>query len=223
MDAVILAAGKGERLDGITAPYHKPLLVVNGQSLISQSVRHALRFANRVVIVVAPENALPITQVLGLLSVSAIDIIVQPKPTGPGDALRRALRLCTQDETLVLMADNLLHADDVEKIAKAEDTNVIGVRTVYPSPDNERFTRYQPVHKVWVEKIPFNEDEQKAEALVWVGPIKVSTVEMRTALMLDRHIMESGEIPIGPYFNDLTDVKVEKVDAFDIGVPEALV
>jgi GTP:adenosylcobinamide-phosphate guanylyltransferase len=63
VDTVILAAGRGARLNGIAAPFHKPLLIVNGMPLIVQLVRAAhatFRGSDetaRVVVVVAPENA----------------------------------------------------------------------------------------------------------------------------------------------------------------------
>ena len=38
MDVVVLAAGKNERLEGVVAPYHKPLIVLNGRPLIKSLV-----------------------------------------------------------------------------------------------------------------------------------------------------------------------------------------
>ena len=222
MDAVILAAGKGERLDGIAAPYHKPLLVVNGKPLIRQCVDHVLDFADKIIIVAAPENALPISQVLSSdLLYENVEIIIQRKPKGPGDALMKGLNLASARETLVLMGDNVIHKGDVSKIAKQLAINVVGVATVPPTEENNRFTRLSG--DLWIEKTPFTTAEHGRDAIIWLGPIKVDTDEMYEALRSYKLPPDSNEIPIGHLFNNLHDVVTVPVEAFDIGVPEALV
>jgi hypothetical protein len=214
VDAVILAAGRGERLNGYTAPYHKPLLVVNGMPLINQAVDHALEVVQRVVVVVAPENAAPISQVLGD---RVVRMVVQRVPDGPNRALAIGAELCVTNRILVLMADNLLRHRDVEQcVVKEEEAAVIGIERV-PIDVAGRFTwrdkdgRWREghapePHEVWGQ---MGEDL----VVVWCGP-----------LVVYRGLIEPAERMIGPYLNRLVgkNPRLVECETFDIGVPEML-
>ena len=53
MEAVILAAGRGQRMEGLARPFYKPLLEVNGMSLVAYAVEYASASgAQRVTVVV---------------------------------------------------------------------------------------------------------------------------------------------------------------------------
>lgn len=240
MDSVILAAGKGSRLDGIMPPFHKPLLVVNGKPLIRQAVELAMRCVDgRVTVVVAPENALPICQVLDGPGMGKVDVIVQRSMLGPGVSLRTGLRHSTAGETLVLLADNVLTFADIDKIVKAQG-NAVGV-SMLDASEAERFTRARAVEpgdvtagdgKVvttrtdieWVEKVPVIEADlfDHGMATCWVGPIKVNTTEMERAITDWMSQGRKEEVPIGPLFNRLSYITTVPVTSIDIGVPEAL-
>jgi CTP:molybdopterin cytidylyltransferase MocA len=214
MDCVILAAGKGSRLDGITAPFHKPLLVMNGKPLISRAVdAAALAGCNRVVVVVAPENALAISQVLGDRWVR---MLVQRKADGPGSALRLGLDLVTSDEVLILMADNMFASEDIDHVCR-ESGNVVGTEWV-PADIAARLTWLSGDR--WVEKEPVTNGASHAQA--WVGPIKLVTREITNAIDGWLRPIDT-EMPLGPLFNSLaTPVQCMPVQTIDIGVPEAL-
>lgn len=223
MDAVILAAGRGERLAGVMAPFHKPLMVVNGRPLIQQVVAHASTFvAGRIIVVVAPENALPITQVLNTMHVNGTEVVVvvQRLPLGPGASLRTGLRQCKAEDALVLLSDNVMSNGDVASVVRSRYDNVIGVRAIEPE-GAERFTRIRTDNK-WVEKIPIEDKDIHSDGMVrcWVGPIKVRAKEMEHAL--SSYFQQHGEVPIGPVFNNLTNVATVAVTSSDVGVPEAL-
>lgn len=229
MDTVILAAGKGSRLDGIAAPFHKPLLVVNGQPLIRQCVELAERAAGpgSIIVVAAPENAAPISHVLNGAGHGRVDMIIQREPKGPGHALLTGLKLVTTDQVLVLLGDNVVTYADVDKVVKAGTPNTIGV-SLMPLAEAQRFTRLRKVDGglKWVEKVPVTEDDatDHGMATCWVGPCKVDTSKMEHAIRKD--IGSGGvigrEIPIGSLFNKLGDFGTVAVQSIDIGVPEAL-
>ena len=216
MDTVILAAGKGERLDGISAPYHKPLIVVNGLPIIRHAVEHALLLGDdRIIVVVAPENATPIAHVLK--DIDNIDMIVQRTPRGPGDALYTGLKLVNTDRVLVLMGDNLSSQKDVRSVVQA-GTPAVGTREL-PAHEAERFTFWDDHFKEWREKIPIlGSDDYHC----WVGPLYVETEEMKIAI--ESWVgTEHGEVPIGPLFNRFSDgFRMMPVSTIDIGIPEAL-
>jgi bifunctional N-acetylglucosamine-1-phosphate-uridyltransferase/glucosamine-1-phosphate-acetyltransferase GlmU-like protein len=225
MDTVILAAGKGSRLNGIAAPYHKPLLVVNGRPLI----RHAVEVAHRVtgrtpIVIVAPENALPISQVL---ENEPAKLMVQRTAHGPGHALLLGLEMVKEQTVLVLMADNVLTFADVQRVA-SQAKPAVGVQLVSPH-DAERFTRlrrnaYGTLS--WIEKVPIEEadiDESTGEVLCWVGPLLLHVETTHDAL----HRIVTGvrepsvEIPIGPpVLNAHEHIAQVAVSTYDIGAAE---
>lgn len=230
MDTVILAAGRGTRLDGIAAPFHKPLLVVNGKPLIRQCVELADEAAGggSIIIVAAPENAAPISHVLNGAGHNRVDMILQREPRGPGHALLTGLKLVTSNEVLVLLGDNVVSAADVKKVIEGRCSNVIGVNQM-PMSEAQRFTRLRMVGESvkWVEKIPVTEDDdlkKTGEATCWVGPVKLDSSKMEKAIRADISSggMVGREIPIGPLFNKLGEFHTMQVSSIDIGVPEAL-
>lgn len=219
MDAVILAAGRGSRLEGISAPYFKPLLVINGMPLIRSAVELSQRFAENIIIVAAPENAAPINHV----APQEAHMVIQRRANGPGDALYAGLRLCTSEYVIVLMADNVISPDDMQRVANQKG-NAVGVSWL-AAEEAERFTRIRS-NGVWVEKVPVTEDDILESNMVscWVGPIKMNVEEIREAIRYwaQTQPVHNDNIPIGPLFNLISDVTPVEVSCIDIGVPEAL-
>src|SRR5689334_1907257 len=111
MDAVILAGGKGSRLDGVMPPYMKPFMPVNGVPLITRIVDQVHGYVARTFVVVAPENAM---QMAHVLNGRKVFMVVQQDATGPGDALMLGLALTKQDTVLLLMGDNLMPDADIQ-------------------------------------------------------------------------------------------------------------
>lgn len=220
MDTVILAAGRGSRLDGIAAPFHKPLMVINGRPMIRNAIEQSQHEVfGRVIVVAAPENALPLSQVL---SGTDAMFILQREPDGPAAALSLGLELVTTDRVLVLMGDNTLNDTDVEKILdianEDRDATVIGVHRV-AARDAERFT-FLDEDGHWKEKT-----KPTSDGIVdcWIGPILAHTNELSELIHASRHhAAEHEERLIGPLFNHLTAVRTAEVSCEDIGIPEAL-
>jgi CTP:molybdopterin cytidylyltransferase MocA len=220
VEAVILAAGRGERLDGIAAAYHKPLLVANGRPLVQQAVDFAMQVGvQRPIIVVAPGNADPISQVLGDRPVK---MIIQRRPVGPGNALRIGLELVAPHEkTLVLMGDNLSHYADISKVCQA--SYAVGVQLVNDA-EAERFTWVKP-DNTWVEKVrPTDADREPATGMVaaWCGPLLIDGDTAR-----DYYDMyPDRQVAIGPWLNELIpsgeQLHLVPVSTYDIGVQEAV-
>lgn len=218
MDTVILAAGRGDRLSGITPPFHKPLLVINGQPLVKQAVERGVQAAaGYVTVVVAPENAAPISAVLGDRNVR---MVVQRTPTGPGNALCLGLLLCRPGRVLVLMGDNITSFDDIKRCVDAGGYS-IGVQAV-TAEEALRFT-WRDQHGAWREKeAPTDADADPGSGMftAWVGPL---VIDRDAALTVYRDYYASD---IGPHLNDLrpdtASVTLVPVSTLDIGVPEAL-
>ncbi len=223
MDAVILAAGRGARMEDVVPPYHKPLLeVVRGRPLVRQHVELALEVGVETpVVVVAPRNAELIDAALGDLPAR---LVVQRRPCGPGHAL--LVGLCvepqpfrTSDRVLVLLADNVVTWDDINRVTDTHGT-AIGVRDT-PRAEAHRFTRLEDYR--WVEHEPVT-DVTPDPVPCWVGPF----IGWRHAMThtLRRVVRDAErdqtEALIGPYLSQLCGRhKLVQVSAVDVGTPEA--
>lgn len=211
MDAVILAAGRNDRLKGFIPAYLKPLITVNGVSLIVDLVTKSLTVANRVIIVVAPQNTQPIVDVVhSAFGDRGIHYVVQPESQGPVDALDRAMGLVRDDRVMILCADNIIPLDTIIKCALAETSTVVSTREM-DHKSAKRFT-YFVGDRVY-EKVPVPSDAPKL-VQVWVGP-----------LVLNKSFI-NATIGDADNLSQLIDFTTERSfvpgNVTDIGVPEEL-
>lgn len=211
--AIILAAGAGTRLKGFVPPYHKPLLVVNGRTLVSGAVQAVRGFVDEIVVVVAPQNADPIVHVVHALGAN-VRYVIQPEADGPAKALELGLHgLKVTDQAIVIMGDNTVSRHDVEEIvARFPDSNVVCGRYL-DYPEAARFTRVL-ADLTWYEGPPKPGHDLTKAVFVWLGPIKITVADW-VATPRDSHNR------IGPRFAHM-QTEIFEVDCNDIGVPEAL-
>jgi choline kinase len=222
MGAVILAAGRGERLAGYAAPYMKPLLIVNGQPLIVQQMRNALEVTTEITLVLAPENArFMIDLIHGAMNPnwSTIDVVVQPfSGTSVTDALNRGLRF-SDGPVVVLMGDNvvppLLVRDMWDSMSRFTGTDVLVATQVVPYNDAKQHFTYREGDGPWVEKQEAPYHIVGAETEAWIGPLIIDEPRDFMVAMMD---MTS----IGETFNKFTDVRTFPCLCSDVGVPKAL-
>lgn len=234
MDTVILAAGRGARLNGIAAPFHKPLLIVNGLPLIVQLVRSVIEVFDscaepdaRVVVVVAPENAAALTAVIQAHGFHNVHYVVQPRAHGPGDALRRGLAVAGDGRCLVLMADNVISQATIERVVDEATPYAISYMDV-PGSEAARFTRLNLKTSEWDERTPITTDhfnQRTQQAVCWVGPLVVDRDTALKTLRCSCGVSRcEDEILIGPNLRrlvpDSTGYQLVEVDVTDIGLPE---
>lgn len=224
MDAVILAGGRGTRMEGVAEPFHKPLLPVNGVPLVCAAVDLAHGAGvDRPVVVVAPENASAIATALGVRKAT---LIIQREPLGPADALLTGLRVRTKFNTLpdfrvlVLLSDNVTTDHDVALVTAHE--TAVGIRAIDPKHAH-RFTRLEEPG-MWVEKKPITDMTKPVPC--WVGPFVGWRDNMERALAdecTDAYL-ENREALIGPLLNKFSrDGRhtVVNVSSYDVGTIEA--
>lgn len=214
MDALVLAAGRGERMNGVSPPFCKPLLPVDGVPLVVQAVDVATPLVDRVIVVVAPRNAHLISDVLGDRNVI---MVVQRLPRGPGHALLTGSYAATprSERMLVLLGDNVVSASDVRAVA--EHDYAVGVRQLSTSVAH-RFTRWHRTLHTWVERVPIDRDQvdQSGNAECWVGPIVVDPRQVAQVYGEDVYI----EQLIGPHLTTLApDARHVPVSSRDVGTP----
>jgi NDP-sugar pyrophosphorylase family protein len=229
MDTVILAAGRGTRLEGVSAPFWKPLFVVNGEPLVVKVARQAVTInLGRTVVIVSPENAQPICQVLAAHSlIGVVDIVVQPLAGGPGAAFLRAAPLLHGERAMILCADNVIPDGDVQKILDAADENpddplVIGTRGVYDFDEASRFTLIAEDGSIREGTTPQGAEWGPDLWCAWVGPLVVPVAALTEAIHSGAR-QRGDELRIGPALEvvrgDVQPLTVT-VDCYDIGSPD---
>lgn len=208
LDAVILAGGKSERLNGIVPPYHKPFLVINGKSLLVSAVDSAIEAgAEKVVVVATGENAMPVAQLIG--HYSRVRIVLSSG--GPGKALLIGLEMCTHQRVLVLMSDNVHGFNDVRRVVEAH--YAIGYRHV-SWREGERFTRREGGR--WMEG-PYTTSQHiqpdlADSVMVWCGPLVIQRQRGLDFL--------PGQERIGPVLGRLAPTfEIVETASVDVGIP----
>lgn len=224
MDIVILAGGENTRLKGIVAPHHKPLLVINGESLIVRLVRQALLLKpGKIVIVVSPRNADPILELLmhNFTDISMIYFVMQTPGTTIDVALRSGLMMTgSTEKVMVLCGDNFMTDEDWKDLIHApqiENRSVIVGQCVTSEDVALNFARVWPIYMTLTEAT-VEMDKQKfsdGRWYVWNGPIIVNGP--RTLMELEEK--RTGRIAAclildEPYFYEM--------NVQDIGTPQAL-
>lgn len=221
IDTIILAAGNGSRLKGITATGMKPLLVVNGEPLITRLHHQANQDANPPVIVTSPVNTQAICDLVG----DDARYVVQPSPAGPGEALLRGLEAVRTPWVTVLMGDNYITNADYEYVQNAAVSpaqTVIGVTHTVDFDIARHFTRVSGDALLLSEE---GDVTLKSPWTLWCGPLVVRTDLVRE--VLSEALLHSGEneLKIGPYLEDFVAegrFHLAQIEAMDIGTPDAV-
>lgn len=229
MDAIILAAGRGSRLKGVAPPYHKPLMVVDGRPLVLNAVDLAHRKSkNSVVLVLAPENALPVCQLLEEAGDwPRLRVVIQRNSRGPGEAFLTGWAAADRvGKVLLLMGDNTFTIEDLNtvtnKAANSDDRLVVGGRYVDDYSEASRYTRVYGQHHTarFVEGTDVDDNEVD-RPFCWCGPLFVNGNQLAHVLRnVDAH-EAVPELKLGRYLGYLdADVRFAEVSTRDVGTQE---
>lgn len=242
MDAVILAAGRNDRLAGIVAEGMKPLLLVNGRPIIVDLLKKiSVASEHRrvpVTIVASPVNVQAIVSVLKANSVlwSDINIVIQPESTGPVDALRRGLRVGPEHATtLVLCGDNIIPLETMQDFIQGgdqyDDTHAgwVAVKKMDDETAAGRFTRVSEDGKEFMEGPRQGGLWLDGKYRVWLGPALVYTTYLHeffgSPAKSDHTITQLSRVwERISRIHDTNSPGWRMIDAKceDIGIPEAL-
>jgi len=238
-DVIVLAAGKNERLSGIVAPYHKPLLVVNGKPLIVKAVDSVVNIAERdtmvvgpinvgrVVIVCSPSNAQSLVNVFAHTPYRRrIHWVIQPEAVGVVDAIARGAEVCTTEQVTVLCGDNLFDVAQLERVITSHEPSV-AVSRMEHSPECVRFTQViglddnDDVKRVG--RLPLSQLDEDG-VTVWLGPVSLSREAIsQSTLEADGHgSVDSVEDLINYSISMTGPLCVVYGNTVDVGVPEMM-
>jgi NDP-sugar pyrophosphorylase family protein len=245
MDAVILAAGRNDRLAGLVAEGMKPLLLVNGRPIIVDLMKKiSIASEHRrvpVTIVASPVNVMAIVSVLKANAMlwRDLQIVIQPEPTGPVDALRRGFRArlgrSNSDTTLVLCGDNVVPLETMQTFIQggdAYDDKFAGWVAVKKMDDElaaGRFTRVAEDAREFREGIQPGGMWRDGKYRAWLGPVLTYSEYLRlffeSPAKSDSEVVQLSRVwERVVHIHGVTSSKWFLVDAKceDIGVPEEL-
>lgn len=238
---VVLAAGRNTRLTGVIPSYHKPLMVVNGRPLVVNIVRELSAFCSTITVIVSPENAGVITEVLeaNSLLTGDVNIVLQPRARGPGEAVLRGMRAGQgENRTIIICADNIIPAEDyaraLELDAEAglnDPLHTVTVSTIATNDYDEarRFTRVYGNR--FVEGVDSVGDDN-GYYYCWVGPLIVPTEAAESVYVraVNRYHQSAcgaegpKEVKVSGPLNDISNLTVIMADghSVDIGTSDSL-
>lgn len=124
MQAVILAAGRGTRMKELTASVPKPMLLVQGKSLIAHKLDALPDTVTEVILVIGYQGDAIKSAFGDAYQGKAIRYVVQEELNGTAGALWQAKDLLT-DRFVVMMGDDLYAKEDVDACFASPDWSVL--------------------------------------------------------------------------------------------------
>lgn len=134
--AIVMAAGEGQRLRPITERWPKPVLPVDGRPVVGTLLRELAAAGIERVVVVTGHLAEQVRALVGDGSAWGLEVTFadQPQQDGSADAVARALAAGAEPPCVVAGADTVFGAGDVGRfVDAAQGRAAIAVRR-HPSP-----------------------------------------------------------------------------------------
>lgn len=134
MQTVVLAAGRGRRMERLTDDIPKPMLTIKGKPILEYKIKLLPREIEEVIFVVGYKKS-QIERYFGKnFDGRKITYVLQKDLNGTGGAVHLVKDL-VEDRFLVMMGDDLYHRSDVEKIINQNSLAILSAETDNP----ERF------------------------------------------------------------------------------------
>ena len=135
MQAVILAAGRGKRMKGLTRDIPKPMLRIGGKPILEHKINALPKKIKEVIIIVGYRGEQIMKYFKRYFAGRRIIYVYQHNFNGTGGALHLTKSIL-RGKFLVMMGDDLYHKKDLEELIKHElaimgykvaDTSLFGV------------------------------------------------------------------------------------------------
>ena len=131
MQAVILAAGRGKRMKGLTRATTKPMLKIKGKPILEHKLNALPKKIKEVIFIVGYRNEDILNHFKRYFGGRRIIYVFQTDLNGTGGALHLA-KSVLKDKFLVMMGDDLYHKKDLAEIIK-HDVAIMGHEVSDPS------------------------------------------------------------------------------------------
>lgn len=133
MDAVIMCAGLGTRLQPLTDSMPKPLVPISGRSSLERILDSLPQEVDRIVLVIGYLGHMIQERIGSSLDRREVVYVRQDRLDGTGGALRRAEPFIKSEKFLVLNGDDLYDHDDMRDIMRTP-MGVMYVRRTFDMP-----------------------------------------------------------------------------------------
>lgn len=122
MDVIILAGGKGTRMD---SDLPKPLIKAKNKPIISHQIDYLLKSKeiDRIILSIGHESDKIINFIKTRYSSFPIEFSVETEPLGTGGAIKKALGLSTSEKVIVLNCDDITDIK-IEELAKNKESTI---------------------------------------------------------------------------------------------------
>ena len=140
MQAVILAGGKGTRLQSVVSDVPKPMAPVNERPFLEYIMQHLVKAGMRQVIMsVGYKYQCIVDYFQDEYRGMAVEYSIEEKPLGTGGAIKAALKKCTGDRVFVLNGDTFFDVDYHSMYRFSEETDAPLVMAVKEMQDFDRY------------------------------------------------------------------------------------
>lgn len=121
MKAVILAAGKGERLEPITHTRPKPFVPILDKPLILRHIEILRKYVSDILVVINSEYKVYFNSIQG------VKLVEQIGTKGTAAALKSVEKYINDEEFLVIYGDVLFEEDAIKSVMKVEGNTMLSV------------------------------------------------------------------------------------------------
>lgn len=180
--------------------------------------------ANKIIIICSPENIKTICEIVESLDDgNNVYYVIQPKPTGPIQALVLALPYCTSDNIAIVCADNVV-CDKVWKMGTQFDGREYDfiLSIPYTRMDNETAKRFTIVNRNGTDGVSFYKDKKNdhlGDKKCWIGPVYVNK-DAFTKGLTEYYVDKTFEDIFNYIANNIkAEIQLYEADVIDIGVP----
>ncbi|HLN19003.1 MAG TPA: nucleotidyltransferase family protein [Patescibacteria group bacterium] len=131
MQAVILAAGRGTRMKGLTRNIPKPMLKIGGKPILEHKINSLPKKINEIILIVGYRGEQIMSYFKRHFNGRRIIYVYQHNFNGTGGALHLA-KSVLRNRFLVIMGDDLYHKKDLEELTR-HDMAIMGYEVADPS------------------------------------------------------------------------------------------
>jgi glucose-1-phosphate thymidylyltransferase len=189
VEAVVMAAGEGQRLRPVTERWAKPVLPIDGRPVLGTLLRELASAGLTRATIVTGHLAEQVERLVGDESVWGLEVrfAAQPRADGSADAVARALEAGAEPPCVVVGADTVFAAGDVARFLEAADGHAAVAVRRNPPPDPPH---RRPVASVG-GRVTRIVDDDPGNPLAG-APLWLLTAEVAAHLRIDRPPYELG-------------------------------
>jgi dTDP-glucose pyrophosphorylase len=205
MNGIILAGGKGTRMQPLTNTMPKPLLSIKGRPILEWSLLNLGGLVDQVLVVVNTMQDQIEAYMRQQRIIPHYRLVEQrPEPLGTGHALQCCQPYLTQREFLVLNGDDLYDHASLEKLA-AQPLGILGAMRddparfgVLTADDNGKLIRIEEKPKFYPASALVNAGAYKLDSRVFDYELKLSARGEYEITDYVQYLADSGVVQVVP-------------------------